>query len=252
MFAKKPAHKYKHLYSKGDGRFGWFARFTPASKIMFVLILILVVAVVWLGGATAKWKVQKKNYRARINLLRAENEALRVEKDLMITRMTIAGLLKPVKDGVYEFEGENIYDNNGDDEDDWYTETLSFTEFSGTYKNDQLKINFKINNILEDSPDKIEGRIFIVLGDDDLPANELLLMPNDSQINADRKPDGTKGGASFSIREFKDMSFSGAIKAANKDKYESGLIYVFNKEGELIQLRRLDLDLSNADHIVTE
>lgn len=251
MFAKKPTHKYKHLYSKNGGRFGWFSRFTLACKIMFVLILILMVAVAWLGGATAKWKVQKKNYRARINLLRVENEALRVEKDLMITRMTIAGLLKPVKDGVYEFEGENLYKNT-DEDDEWYTETLSFTDFSGTYKKGQLKVNFKINNILEDSPDKIEGRIFIVLGDDDLPVNELLLMPNDSQINEDRKPDGTKGGAIFSIREYKDMSFNGNIKAVDKDKYESGIIYIFNKDGELIQLRRIDLNLDNADHVVTE
>lgn len=251
MFAKKPAHKYKHLYAKKGGRFGWFSRFTLASKIMFIIIIILAVAVAWLGGATAKWKVQKKNYRARINMLRAENEALRVEKDLMITRMTIAGLLKPVKDGVYEFENENGY-NAIPEDDDGYTETLSFTDFSGTYKSGQLKIDFKINNILEESPDKIEGRIFIVLGDDDLPVDQLMLMPNDSTINDDRKPDGTKGGASFSIREFKDMTFSAAIKNADKDKYETGIIYVFDKNGELIQWRQLDLDLNNADHVVTE
>lgn len=216
---------------------------------MFIIILILVVAVAWLGGATAKWKVQKQNYRERLSLLRAENDALRVEKDLMITRMTIAGLLKPVKDGVYDEE----YLNQIEEDDAGYSEILSFVNFTGSYnaKTSQVKIAFKINN-LEETVERVEGRVFVVLGDETVPTSELKILPDNTEITADRRPDGTKGGATFAIKQFKDLNFTGTVKSSETEQYSMGIIYVFSKDGELLQIRRLDLDYGKPNNIVVE
>lgn len=252
MFLKKSTPKYKHLYAK-PGKMGWLHQSSIITKLMLVLIFILIVAVAWLGGATAKWKVQKKKYRERISVLRMENEALRVEKDLMITRMTIAGLLRPVKDGVYEFDGEDLtyYNGNEPEEDVGYSEIVSFTNFGGSYnaKNGQVKITFKINNIIE-GEDKIEGRVFVVLGGDDMPVDDLKLLPDDSTLSKDGRPDGTKGGASFAMREFKDMAFNTVIDAKDAEKYTDGMIFVFTKEGELVQIWPLEINLAKASGII--
>lgn len=252
MFLKQPAPKYKHLYAKPT-KLGWLSRSSIVSKLMLLLILGLIVAVVWLGGATVNWKAQKKKYRERIRILRVENESLRVEKDLMITRMTIAGLLKPVKDGSYEFDGENLsYYTDNNEEDVGYSEMVAFADFGGTYnaKNNQVKITFRINNAADEDVEKIEGRVFVVLKGDDLPVTEYILLPDDSKILDDGKPDGTQGGGTFAMREFKDMVFNGTVPNSEAAKYDTGVIYVFTKEGELVQFWELELDLSKAGKIV--
>lgn len=208
---------------------------------------------VWLSLATANWQNKKRDYRERIRILRAENESLRVEKDLMITRMTLAGLLKPVKDGVYEFDGEDLaYYTDNTEEDAGYSEIVSFNNFGGSYntKNKQVKITFKINNITEgtEAEEKVEGRVFVVLGGDELPVAEYLLLPDDSKLFEDGRPDGTQGGATFSMREFKDMAFTGTVE--EPDKYDAGMIYIFTREGELVQIQPLVLDFSKPDNIV--
>lgn len=250
MFLKKPTPKYKHLYAKSS-KLNWLSHSSLFSKFVVLLILGLVVAVVWLGIATANWKVSKKKYRERINILRAENEALRVEKDLMITRMTIAGLLKPVKEGVYEFDGEDLaYYTDNFEEDVGYSEIVSFSNFGGSYnaKNKQVKITFKINNIAEGAEEKVEGRVFVVLGGDDVPVADYILLPNDSKLFDDGRPDGSQGGSPFSMREFKDMSFTGTVE--EPDKYDASMIYIFTKEGELVQIWPLELDFSKPNNIV--
>lgn len=254
MFLKKPAPKYKHLYAQPT-KLGWFNRSSILTKLMVFLILILVVAVAWLGGATAKWKVQKKKYRERISLLRSENEALRVEKDLMITRMTIAGLLQPVKDGNYEFEGTDLiyYNNDVSDDDIGYSEMVSFSNFGGNYnaKNGQVKITFKINNITDEG-ERIEGKVFVVLGGEGMAVADMKLLPDDSELFENGQPDGTKGGNTFSMLEFKDMVFTGVIDSKDADKYDEGMIFVFTKDGELIQFWPLQLNLNKADIVITE
>lgn len=249
MFLKKSTSKYKHLYAK-PSRLGWLSHSNLFTKFLVLLIMLLVVAVVWLSVSTANWKVSKKKYRERIRILQTENESLRVEKDLMITRMTIAGLLRPVKDGVYEFEGEDLMYYTDNPEDIGYSEIVSFTNFSGSYnaKNKQVKITFKINNISDEAEDKVEGRVFVVLGGDNLPVAEYLLLPNDSTLYDDGRPDGSQGGATFSMREFKDMVFNGTLE--EPDKYDGGMIYVFTKEGELVQIWPLELDFSKPNDIV--
>lgn len=252
MFLKKSTSKYKHLYAK-PSRMGWVSHSSLFTKLTILLILLLVVAVVWLSFATTNWKVSKKKYRERIRILQAENESLRVEKDLMITRMTIAGLLRPVKDGVYEFEGEDLVYYTDSNDDIGYSEIVSFSNFGGSYnaKNKQVRITFKINNISEETEERIEGRVFVVLGGDGLPAAKYLLLPNDSKLFDDGRPDGTQGGATFSMREFKDMVFTGTLE--EPDKYDAGMIYVFTKEGELVQIWPLELDFSKPkDIVVTE
>lgn len=250
MFLRKSTSKYKHLYAK-PSKLGWFSSSSLFTKFVILLIFGLIIAVVWLGIATTNWKVSKKKYRERIRILRIENEALRVEKDLMITRMTIAGLLKPVQNGVYEFDGEDLsYYADNTEEDIGYSEIVSFNNFGGSYdaKNKHVKITFKINNIAEDAEEKVDGRVFVVLGGDDLPVAKYILLPNDSKLFKDGRPDGTQGGATFSMREFKDMSFTGTVD--EPDKYDTGMIYVFTKEGELVQIWPLELNFKRPNNIV--
>ena len=97
--------------------------------------------------------------------------------------------------------------------------------------NKNLNAQFKIKNTSKGpAPQKVAGRIIVVLKGDDLQVDQWLVMP--AVGLAGGKPSG-KRGKSFSIQRFYTMNLTS--KAPNySDQFQTAVVYVFAKTGELL------------------
>ena len=97
--------------------------------------------------------------------------------------------------------------------------------------NKNLNAQFKIKNTSTGTaPQRVAGRIVVVLKGDDLQVDQWLVMP--AVGLAGGKPSG-KRGKSFSIQRFLTMNLTS--KAPDySDQFQSAAVYVFTKTGELL------------------
>ena len=97
--------------------------------------------------------------------------------------------------------------------------------------NKNLNAQFKIKNTSKGpAPQKVAGRIIVVLKGDDLQVDQWLVMP--AVGLAGEKPSG-KRGKSFSIQRFRTMNLT-SIAPNYSDQFQSAAVYVFAKTGELL------------------
>jgi len=95
--------------------------------------------------------------------------------------------------------------------------------------NKNLNAQFKIKNT-STAPQRVAGRIVVVLKGDDLQVDQWLVMP--AVGLAGDKPSG-KRGKSFAIQRFRSMTITS--KAPDySDQFQSAAVYVFNNTGELL------------------
>jgi hypothetical protein len=97
--------------------------------------------------------------------------------------------------------------------------------------NKNLNAQFKIKNTSTGTaPQRVAGRIVVVLKGDDLQVDQWLVLP--AVGLAGDKPSG-KRGKSFSIQRFLTMNLTS--KAPNYlDQFQTAVVYVFAKTGELL------------------
>jgi hypothetical protein len=97
--------------------------------------------------------------------------------------------------------------------------------------NKNIDVQFKIKNTSTGTPpQKVAGRIVVVLKGDDLQMDQWLVMP--AVGLAGGIPSG-KRGKSFSIQRFHTMNFTS--KAPNySDQFQTAAVYVFTKTGKLL------------------
>ena len=95
--------------------------------------------------------------------------------------------------------------------------------------NENLNAQFKIKNT-SPPPQRVSGRVVVVLKGDDLQVDQWLVMPAVGLV-IDR-PSG-KRGKSFSIQRFYTMKL--VSKAPNySDQFQTAAVFVFTKTGELL------------------
>jgi len=94
-----------------------------------------------------------------------------------------------------------------------------------------LSAQFKIKNTSKGpAPQRVVGRVVVVLKGDDLQVDQWLVMP--AVDLAGGKPSG-KRGKSFSIQRFRTMNLTS--KAPNySDQFQTAAVYVFTNTGELL------------------
>jgi hypothetical protein len=109
--------------------------------------------------------------------------------------------------------------------------------------NQSLNARFKIKNTSTGlKPQKVAGRVIVVLKGEGLSIDQWLVMP--AVGLAGGKPSG-KRGRSFSIQRFYTMNL--ASKAPNySDQFETAAVYVFNKTGELLLEQDFSINLPPA------
>jgi hypothetical protein len=107
--------------------------------------------------------------------------------------------------------------------------------------NKDIDVQFKIKKT-STAPQKVAGRIVVVLKGDDLQVDQWLVMP--AVGLAGGKPSG-KRGKSFSIQRFHTMNFTS--KAPNySDQFQTAAVYVFTKTGELLLEQDFSVNLPPA------
>jgi hypothetical protein len=95
--------------------------------------------------------------------------------------------------------------------------------------NRNLSAQFKVKNT-STAPQKVTGRVVVVLKGDDLQVDQWLAMP--AVGLAGGKPSGKKG-KSFSIQRFYTMNLTSKAPD-HSDQFQTAAIYVFTKTGELL------------------
>jgi len=104
--------------------------------------------------------------------------------------------------------------------------------------NKNLNAQFKIKNT-STAPQRVAGRIVVVLKGDDLQVDQWLVMP--AVGLAGDKPSG-KRGKSFAIQRFRSMTITS--KAPDySDQFQSAAVYVFTNTGELLLERDFSVNL---------
>lgn len=106
-----------------------------------------------------------------------------------------------------------------------------------------LNAEFKIKNTSQGTePLRVTGRVVIVLKGDDLRTAQWLVMP--AVGLAGDKPSG-KRGKSFSILRFRTMNFTSEAPSYS-DQFETAVVYVFTKTGELLLEQDFSVNLPPA------
>ena len=104
-----------------------------------------------------------------------------------------------------------------------------------------LNAQFKIKNT-SPAPQRVSGRVVVVLKGDDLQADQWLVMPAVGLV-IDR-PSG-KRGKLFSIQRFRTMNL--VSKAPNySDQFQAAAVYVFTKTGELLLEQEFPVEVPPA------
>ncbi|MGW8303406.1 MAG: hypothetical protein ACWGNO_15120 [Desulfobacterales bacterium] len=104
--------------------------------------------------------------------------------------------------------------------------------------NKNLNVQFKIKNTSA-APQRVDGRIVVVLNGDELQVDQWLVMP--AVGLAGDRPSG-KRGKSFSIQRFRTMNFT-SIAPNYSDQFQSAAVYVFSNSGELLLEQEFSVEL---------
>lgn len=109
--------------------------------------------------------------------------------------------------------------------------SVAVENFSIAYESDRKNLNaqFRIKNTSPESQ-PVSGQTVVVLKGDDLPIDEWLVMPAMAMVGD--MPSG-KQGKIFSIQRFRTMKFTFETPD-NFDAFQTAVVYVFLKSGELI------------------
>jgi hypothetical protein len=104
--------------------------------------------------------------------------------------------------------------------------------------NKNLNAEFKIKNT-STAPQRVDGRIVVVLKGDDLQLDQWLVMP---AVGLDGDKPSGKRGKSFSIQRFRTMNLT-SIAPNYSDQFESAAVYVFTNTGELLLEQEFSVNL---------
>jgi hypothetical protein len=233
--------------------------------VLFTLLLICVVIV--LAAGLFMWNRnishQKNQLESHLNKLEEQNQQLRYEKDILLTRMVVAESRKPEKQGIEpeqqideESPGQTEQDTTSTEQSVPSAVTSTTTEgqnqvkvqpdsdpagsrlsvaienfkLSVTSGNNSLRVRFKLKNTSPYSQ-HVSGHVIVVLKGEEVQQNQWVSLPGISLIEG--KPTGKQQGNAFGISNFKIMRFT-ASQPDSPEKFQTASVYVFAQTGELL------------------
>ena len=241
-------------------------------KGIVLITLFAVGLVIALAAGLYWWNrsiLQEKNLlESKLQELTEQNQELRHERDILLTRLVVAesrSLEKqdstPERQSDEEPPGETGQEineavsspppvmtttNNGDpikvnaQPDSESTEaglSVAIEDFKLSVKssNNSLRVRFKLKNTSSDSQ-HVSGHAIVVLKGEEIQENHWVSLPRISLIGG--KPTGKQQGNAFGIMRFT------ASKSRSLELFQTASVYVFAKTGELLLEQDFPVKLS--------
>ena len=236
-------------------------------KGMVLFTLILVGVVIVLAAGLFWWNrniLQEKNLlESNLKKTEEQNQELRYERDILLTRLVVA------ESRTLEKQGSALENQTGEvsppqsDQDTSYAEqsaplamittktevqnqspaqpendpsgsalSVAIDNFKISVKSgsNSLKVQFKLKNTSPYSQ-HVSGHVIVVLKGEEIQQDQWVSLPRISLVEG--KPTGSQKGYAFGISNFKIMNFS-ASKPYSPDKFQTASVYVFTKTGALL------------------
>jgi hypothetical protein len=222
-------------------------------------IVIAVSLFIW--SQTILW--EKSKLESKLDSLEASIEALRHEKDILMTRLVVAESRVQERSAVIS---PNLPEEKPTDqvvkasnatktptapvaktkpvaaqkqalpepekEPSENNLSVAIENFKTTVgsKNNTLRVQFKIKNTSPNSQ-HVSGHAIVVLKGDQVQPAEWFSIPGMQLIKG--KPSGRERGYAFGINYFKTMRFT-TRTPKSREKYEAAAVYVFTRDGQLL------------------
>jgi hypothetical protein len=246
-------------------------------KGMVLITLFAVCLVIAIAGGLYWWNrsiLQEKNLlESKLQKLTEQNQELRHERDILLTRLVVAesrtlekqdsASEKPPDEEPPGQTGQETNDaasspsptmtttNNGDQigvnaqPDSESIEagvSVAIEDFKSLVRsgNNSLRVQFKLKNTSSDSQ-HVSGHAIVVLKGEKIQENQWVSLPDISLVEG--KPTGRQQGSAFGIKNYKIMRFR-ASKSHSPDMFQTASVYVFTKTGELLLEQDFPVKLS--------
>jgi hypothetical protein len=226
------------------------------------LVIALAVGLYWWNRSILQ---EKYLLDSKLQELTEQNQELRHERDILLTRLVIAESRKLEKqdsalarqsDEEKEIPGQagqvtndaasslppalTTTDNRDqinvkaqpDSESTAAGLSVAIEDFKLSMKssNNSLRVRFKLKNTSPDSQ-HVSGHAIVVLKGEKIQENQWVSLPGISLIGG--KPTGKQQGNAFGIKNFKIMQFT-ASKSRSAELFQTATVYVFAKTGALM------------------
>jgi hypothetical protein len=235
------------------------------GMVLFTLLVICVVIV--LAAGLFMWNRnilhEKNQLESHLKKLEEQNQELRHEKDILLTRMVVAESRASEKPGsapekqideesprqtkqditsteqsvppattTTKTEGQNQVNVQPDSDLPESGLSVAIENFKLSVKsgNNSLRVRFKLKNTSPNSQ-HVSGHAIVVLKGEEIQQNQWVSLPEISLIEG--KPTGRQQGHAFGISNFKIMRFT-ASKPHSPEKFQIASVYVFAQTGELL------------------
>jgi hypothetical protein len=236
----------------------------------FCLVIALAAGLYWWNRSI----LQEKNLlESKLQELTEQNQELRHERDILLTRMVLAEARtlekqdsapeRPSDEKLPGQTGQETTDaassplpamtttNNGEQirvntqpesESKVAGMSVAIEDFklSINSANNSVRVRFKLKNTSSDSQ-QVSGHAIVVLKGEKIQENQWVSLPEISIVEG--KPTGREQGNAFGIKNFKIMRFT-ARKTRSPEIFQTASVYVFAKTGELLLEQDFPMKLS--------
>jgi hypothetical protein len=234
---------------------------------MVIVNLLVICVVIVLAAGLFMWNRnilhEKNQLESHLKKLEEQNQELRHEKDILLTRMVVAESRTSKKPGsapekqfdkesprqtgqdttdaeqsvppamtTTKTEGQNQVNVQPDSDPPESGLSVAIENFKLSVKsvNNSLRVRFKLKNTSPNSQ-HVSGHAIVVLKGEEIQQNQWVSLPGISLIEG--KPTGRQQGNAFGISNFKIMRFT-ASKPPSPEKFQIASVYVFAQTGELL------------------
>ena len=259
----KPDARWTLLFIGNRGKPITLKRF----KGIVLLTLFTICLIMALAGGLYWWNRsilhEKTLLESRLKDLTKQNQELRHEKDILLTRLVVAeSRTLETQGGAPEMQSDEKLAGQTEQEandaeaspppamtttkneepnqvnaqpDSESTGTklkvaIENFKYSVTPGKNSIRVRFKLKNTSPDSQ-TVSGHAIVVLKGEEIEENQWLSLPGISLV--DGKPTGRQQGYAFGIRNFRIMKFTSS-KSQSPEKFQTASVYVFAKTGELL------------------
>jgi len=236
-------------------------------KGMVLFTLLVLGGIIVLAAGLFFWNRnilnEKNQLESHLKKLEEQNQELRHERDILLTRMVLAEAMTPEKQGsatenqtteksseqaaqetadaeqsvppavtTTKAEDQNQVKLQPDSDPPGSGLSVAIEEFKLSVKsgNNSLRVQFKLKNTSPYSQ-HVSGHAIVVLKGEEIQPNLWVALPGISLIEG--KPTGRQQGNAFGISNFKIMRFT-ASKPQSPEKFQTASVYVFAQTGELL------------------
>ena len=259
----KPDARWTLLFVGNRGKPITLKRFKGIVLLTFFTLFFLIVLAVGLYWWNRSLANEKTVLESQLTDFRKQNQELRHEKDILLTRLVVAESRTLEKQGdaseiQYEKEppGQTAQEANdlepsippavtttmnkaqnqinarpeGESTGTVLKVAIENFKYSVTPGNNSVRIQFKLKNTSPDSQ-PVSGHAIVVLKGEEIEENQWVSLPGTSLIEG--KPTGKQQGNAFGIRNYKIMKFK-LSNSHSPERFQTASVFVFAKTGELL------------------